>query len=782
MTVLHARAPALAPGLELLGELRDSGYHDAPSIVRRADGQIVQVTPLLYSLLEAVDGERDVPELAEELSRRCGKMVAPSDVEFLIGEKLAPLGLVCGPDGAPPPAKKPVPLLALRCKVVVSNPEVTRRITSPFAALFRRAIVVPVLLAFAVTTWWVLFRHGLASGTRQAFDSPGLLLGAFLLVVVSAGWHEFGHAAACRAAGATPGAMGAGLYIVWPAFYTDVDDSRRLSRWGRLVVDLGGLYFNAIAAVAVMALWLVVRVDALLLVVAAQLLLMLRQLPPVIRADGYHILSDLVGVPDLFQHIKPTLAGMLPWHRRRPQPLRPWARWTVRAWVLLVVPLLLWMFVLAVLFLPRLAATAWLGAQQQARAITGASADADILGMAAGVLKMAALVLPVAASTFMIWRVVRRGWRGVWRRTEGRPAARRALVLLTAVVLAALAVAWWPSGQYRPVRADERLTLQHLVSRRPLVKPTAKGIPGVRPVTGYALVPRNADAPAMLVVPGDDGAQAILTGGPGVPSGAGAVQAIPTEGSRAGVAFPFKLPAAPGPGDNQALAANATDGSVVYDVAVALVWVKDGSPVLNRNEAYALASCSYCTTVAVAFQVVLVVGHTDVVAPVNLAMALNGGCLECQTAALAVQLVVTLREMPTEDLQKQIEAAMAKLDNLRSFPDPYAAIKQVEEEIVNLLADADLIDGVESQTSTTSSSGTAATTSTTVAGSTSPTTTTASTTTTKAPPTTAGEPGSATETSTTTNSTTTSTTIHSTTTTTSTTATTTTSTSATTTT
>lgn len=201
--------------------------------------------------------------------------------------------------------------------------------------------------------------------------------------------------------------MGAELYIVWPAFYTDVDDSRRLPRRDRLVVDLGGLYFNALTAVAVMVVWLVARVDALLLVVAAQLLLMLRQLPPVTRADGYHVLSDLVGVPDLFQHIKPTLAGMLPWNRRQPQPLRRWARWTVRAWELAVVPFLMSMFVLAVLLLPRLAATAWVGMQRQARAIAGASADADVLAMAAGVLKMLALVLPVAASIFMLSRVVR---------------------------------------------------------------------------------------------------------------------------------------------------------------------------------------------------------------------------------------------------------------------------------------------------------------------------------------------------------------------------------------
>ena len=91
--------------------------------------------------------------------------------------------------------------------------------------------------------------EGLAAATRQAFDSPGLLLGIFALTVLSAGWHEFGHAAACRAKGVTPGAMGAGLYSCGRPSTPTSPNSYRLRRWGRLVVDLGGLYFNAIVAV-----------------------------------------------------------------------------------------------------------------------------------------------------------------------------------------------------------------------------------------------------------------------------------------------------------------------------------------------------------------------------------------------------------------------------------------------------------------------------------------------------------------------------------------------------
>ena len=128
------------------------------------------------------------------------------------------------------------------------------------------------------------------------------------MTVFSAGFHEFGHAAAARKGGAVPGVMGAGIYLVWPAFYTDVTDSYRLGRVGRIRTDLGGLYFNAVVAVAIAGIWWGTGWDALLLVIATQILQMIRQLTPLVRFDGYHVLADLTGVPDLFPRIGPDPA------------------------------------------------------------------------------------------------------------------------------------------------------------------------------------------------------------------------------------------------------------------------------------------------------------------------------------------------------------------------------------------------------------------------------------------------------------------------------------------
>ena len=80
---------------------------------------------------------------------------------------------------------------------------------------------------------WTSDRMEDLTATSQAFDSPGLLLLIFVLAVGSAGFHELGHASACKYGGATPGGMGMGIYMVWPAFYTDVTDAYRLPRGAR---------------------------------------------------------------------------------------------------------------------------------------------------------------------------------------------------------------------------------------------------------------------------------------------------------------------------------------------------------------------------------------------------------------------------------------------------------------------------------------------------------------------------------------------------------------------
>jgi putative peptide zinc metalloprotease protein len=636
-------------GVELLGPVHGSGYRDGMALVRRADGQMVQMGPLMYAALECMDGERDPEEVAEAMTALLGRSVGVNQVARL-GEKLEREGLLAGSEHLAPPRRNP--LLALRFKVLVSGERATSLLTAPFTFLFRPWIMWPAVAGFFVVFWFVLIDRGVAGATEQAFAHPGLLLLVFALTIVSAGFHELGHAAACRYGGARPAGMGMGLYLVWPAFYTDVTDAYRLPRRARLRVDLAGLYFNALIADVTMLVWLAWRVDALLLLVALQVLQMVKQLSPVIRADGYHILADATGVPDLFAHVGPTLRRLIPGHHRETAALRGWSAALVTLWVLVVVPVLISLMVGAVLLLPHLITSAWDSGQHLATGIPHEVSNLQVVNFGAALLQLVALVIPVAGSAFVTVKVVRMAVAKARSWSSGSMVRQALAALVGLAVVAGLVWAWWPSGQYQPVKAQEQGTIGSLLdisSSHPAAPVLVSGAH-----LAVEMVPQSGPSaahPAYIFVPA----------GPGHPP-----IAIVDTGTSA-TTFPFALPGAPGPGGNQALALNTTNGGVVYNVAYSLVTVTGGAPVDQSNSAYAIASCKGCTTVAVAVQVVLVVGQSNIAVPADAAGALNYKCPACTTTAIADQIVVTLSQQPSAQLLSELQGALERLNDLTAL-------------------------------------------------------------------------------------------------------------------
>jgi putative peptide zinc metalloprotease protein len=688
--------PTRAEGVQLLGSAVGSGYRVPPALVRRADGQIVQVTTLLYRVLQGIDGRRDLDGLAAAVSEAYGRTVSAENIRQLLDDNLRPSGLVARADGTQPALKRANPLLALRFKVGVTSPERTRAVTAPFARLFWPVIVIPVVLAFAATTWWTLVDKGLASATYQAFSHPGLLFLVLAVTVLSAGFHEFGHAAAARYGGATPGVMGAGLYLIWPAFYTDVTDSYRLGRAGRIRTDLGGLYFNAIVVVATQVAWLVTRDDALLLLVATQVLQMLRQLMPVVRFDGYHVLADTTGIPDLFHWIGPVLVGLLPWRWKdsKARALKPWARAVITAWVLGVVPMLAFALFTMVVSLPRVVGTAWTACRAQ-RALAGYYwHHADVVAALAHGLAALVVLLPLAAGAILLFRLGRSLVRTMLRRTAGHPIRRALTFVLAAAMVAVLAWSWWPRpGQYEPIKPWERGTLTDAVA-------VARPAPGLRVGTqDEATVVWPADKPlptrdhpqlAVVLVPRPGSTSATpATSSTGQTDGSPGTQVSSDPSTWV---FPVNLPLATGPGDNHAVAINTTDNSVVYDTAFAMVWDTGGAVANNVNQAYALANCNNCAAISVAFQVVYVVGQTSAAVPENVAVAVNSGCVGCLTYALAVQLFFTLdgplTDAQTTDLQTLWDQIQTYAQHIADVPlsDIQSQLNAYEQQILAIVA------------------------------------------------------------------------------------------------
>jgi putative peptide zinc metalloprotease protein len=443
-------AVRLADGVELLGEYQGSGYSQPPSLVRRPDGQVIQMSRLLYQVTSHIDGSRDPAAIAELVSEDLGRSLTADQVRRLITSKLLPLGVVAD-EAAPAVPPKANPLLALRARGTLLPERAANVAGALLRPLFHSPLVVAVVGSVLAVDYWLFVAHGLGGGLQQVLRDPVDLLIVLGLTVVSSVFHECGHATGCRYGGARPGVVGVGIYLVWPSFFTNVTDSYRLSRAGRLRTDLGGLYFNLIFILALAGIYSVTSAEILLLVIAITHLEMLEQLSPFVRYDGYFILSDVVGVPDLFARVAPVIRSAVSRGPRDPRVtgLRRPARIVVTAWVLCVIPLLTLSMGYLVLHLPGINRALWRAASRQAHLASAAAGGHDYAMATVAAIGVALLALSLAGSLYIVIGLARRLAAAGLRWSAGRPARRLLAALAGLAVMAALAAFWARQGQLR---------------------------------------------------------------------------------------------------------------------------------------------------------------------------------------------------------------------------------------------------------------------------------------------------------------------------------------------
>ncbi|TWD72542.1 putative peptide zinc metalloprotease protein [Kribbella amoyensis] len=406
--------PSRAPGVRLLGRYEGSGFRDERFLVERADRQMVLLTKLLYLIVEHADGHASTDLLADRVSRAYGQRLVPDDLVRLIHDKLGPSGLVALWNGAPVGQRRADPLLALSVRGVLLPTTAVRLIGRLLAPLFHRPVILAIVAAVIAFDVWVVTTLAPADVFAALIDPTGVIA-VLLLLLAATLFHEFGHAAGCSYGGARPGQIGVGIYLWIPAFYTNVTNAYRLDRAGRLRTDLGGVYFNAVFIVVAAAAYLWSGWAPLLAVIALSHLEIVQQLLPVVRFDGYYILGDLAGVPNLFGHVRPIMRSLLPGPAKDPRVaqfrLRP--RVIVTAWVLVTVPALVIGLGVLMWNAPKYLAGFWDRADALL-ASTRALASAGEMGAAIlSVLSLLAITLPVVGLSLVLGRAVLQVLRAV---------------------------------------------------------------------------------------------------------------------------------------------------------------------------------------------------------------------------------------------------------------------------------------------------------------------------------------------------------------------------------
>ena len=119
--------------------------------------------------------------------------------------------------------------------------------------------------------------------------------------------HEFGHGLTCKHFGGECHEMGLMLLVLTPCLYCNVSDSWMLpSKWRRAAIGAAGMYIEIVLASLCTFLWWFTHPGlfnqlCLSVVFVSSVSTILFNANPLLRYDGYYILSDLVEIPNLRQ-------------------------------------------------------------------------------------------------------------------------------------------------------------------------------------------------------------------------------------------------------------------------------------------------------------------------------------------------------------------------------------------------------------------------------------------------------------------------------------------------
>ncbi len=228
------------------------------------------------------------------------------------------------PDSPTPPANtppsKPTSPLGLKHALSLMSASISQR----FVILHGDAITTRVegwcgwcFGGYGVLLWCMLVVSGVAISVScrselmvelgRLFD-PGMWFLLAVLWCICKVFHEFGHAVSAKRQGVRIGNMGVMFFMFAPLAYVDVTDAWRLQgRWARARIALGGIYVElAIASLAMWGYWTLS--DGLLRHLCAQTFAVagpasiLVNANPLLRLDGYYVLSDLANIANLRTH------------------------------------------------------------------------------------------------------------------------------------------------------------------------------------------------------------------------------------------------------------------------------------------------------------------------------------------------------------------------------------------------------------------------------------------------------------------------------------------------
>lgn len=280
-------------------------------------GRFFRLREVEYFVARQLDGSTPPEVICKRVEEKFGAALAPSTLAQFI-ENLGKLGFL-EIEGGPAPAwraKSRRSLLYLRLRLC--DPDaLLGRLVGPLRFFFTphfltlSAALILCALGIALSNGGEILRD-----VSRLFHFQGLAL-AWLVIFLVTTAHEFAHGLTCKHFGGEVHELGFMFLYFQPAFYCNVSDAWLFpEKSKRLWVTFAGAYFELFLWAVATLTWRVTEptssVNYVALVIAATSgMKTLLNLNPLLKLDGYYLLSDYLELPNLRQRAFAYLRGQI---------------------------------------------------------------------------------------------------------------------------------------------------------------------------------------------------------------------------------------------------------------------------------------------------------------------------------------------------------------------------------------------------------------------------------------------------------------------------------------
>ncbi|HEV8264925.1 MAG TPA: efflux RND transporter periplasmic adaptor subunit [Gemmatimonadales bacterium] len=319
-----------------------------------------------YCVARHLDGETSLETVRERVAAELGADPEPKVLDGFVAQ-LRRQGLLAPEDGSGRPAKPTTRFFggnAVWFRVKAFDPDGLFNWLHPKIPFFFTPGFVALAIAVILTGLGIVLSNQAAIGPdlRRLWGAHGLVLIWTTIFGVTI-LHEFAHGLTCKHFGGEVHELGFLLIYGGPAFYCNVSDSWLFpEKSKRLWVMAAGGFFELFVWGLAAIVWRVAEPGTWLGAVALVIVLTsgVRQffnLNPLIKLDGYYLLSDWLEIPNLrgraFQYVLQGIKRFLGFAPPADGPPTPRERWIFVTYGIVAITFSYWLLTNFVLYLGR---------------------------------------------------------------------------------------------------------------------------------------------------------------------------------------------------------------------------------------------------------------------------------------------------------------------------------------------------------------------------------------------------------------------------------------------